>query len=171
MGIYTDTGGFKYLKDPVPTLEIVGELAKFARDYPNTIFTLENSNKKQKLIFEGLALLSIKEFFNGIVAVASVSRDDLVKNNINKEDIIPSIISNQLKSVISYDIGIVMVEEDKDMVKLSIRTRDSNKYDVSKLAVSLGGGGHMAAAGARLNMNIQNAIDKVVENIKVIYNL
>ncbi len=171
MGIYTDTGGFKYLKDPVPTLEIVGELAKFAPDYPNTIFTLENSNKKQKLIFEGLALLSIKEFFNGIVAVASVSRDDLVKNNINKEDIIPSIISNQLKSVIGYDIGIVMVEEDKDMVKLSIRTRDSNKYDVSKLAVSLGGGGHMAAAGARLNMNIQNAIDKVVENIKVIYNL
>ncbi len=171
IGMYTDTGGFKYGNVDSKTFQIASELVSYATDFTKTIFTLENSNKRQRLIFEGLALSSIKEFCYGKLAIATVSYDDLIRNNIKKEDIISSSISNQLKSVIGYDIGIVMIEEEKGMVKLSIRTRDSNKYDVSKLAVSLGGGGHMAAAGARLNMNIEKAIDKVVENIKVIYNL
>ncbi len=171
IGMYTDTGGFKYGNVNSNTFKILAELVEFAPDFTKTIFTLENSNRKKKLVFDGLALSSIKEFCDGKLAIASVGNDDIVKNDINGDDIISGSISNQLKSVIGYDIGIVMIEEIKGKVKISIRTRDSQKYDVSKLAVALGGGGHIAAAGARLNMTIQQAIDKVVETTKVIYNL
>lgn len=171
IGIYSDTGGFKYGNVNPNTFRILAELVELAPDFTKTIFTLENSNRKQKLAFEGLALSSIKEFCDGRLAIASVNNDEIVKNGIGGDDIISGSISNQLKSVIGYDIGIVMIEEIKGKVKISIRTRDSQKYDVSKLAVALGGGGHVAAAGARLNMTIQEAIDKVVQSTKVIYNL
>lgn len=171
MGIYTDTGGFKYVNNSSETLRVATELSKFAPDYPKTIFTMENSNRKQKLIFEGIALSSLKEYFEGKVAIVAISNEELLKNKIEKKDILSSTISNQIKSVVDYEIGITMIEEQKGIVKLSIRTRDSEKYDLSKLAVALGGGGHAAAAGARLNMTISEAIDKVVEMIKVIYNL
>ncbi len=171
MGIYTDTGGFKYLNNGASTLIVASELAKYAIDYPEIIFKMENSNRKQKLIFQGLALSSVKEFCNGKVAIASVSNDQLVENNIAREDILSSTIANEIKSIIDFDIAISIVEEEKGISKISIRTRDSNKYDLSKLAITLNGGGHKAAAGARLNMTINDAINKVVEQIKLIYNL
>ncbi len=171
MGMYSDTGGFKYGNVNSNTFKIASELLSYAPDFTKTIFTLDNSNRKQRLIFEGLALSSIKEFCNGKLAIASVSYVEITKNDIKKDDIISGSISNQLKSVIGYDIGVVLLEEEKGVVKMSIRTRDSDKYDLSKLAVALGGGGHQAAAGARLKTDINDALNKVVENAKLIYNL
>jgi phosphoesterase RecJ-like protein len=97
--------------------------------------------------------------------------DEIVKNNIKKDDIISGSISNQIKSVIGFEIGIILLEQEKNIVKISIRTRDSNKYDVSKLAVALGGGGHQAAAGASLTGGIKEAIETIVQNIKIVYNM
>lgn len=171
MGMYADTGGFKYGNVTSKTFETLSQLVKLAPDYPKTIFTMENSNRKQKLVYEGLLLSSLKEYCNGKVAICSISNDKIISNGISKSDMSGSIISNQIKSVIDYDIGITAIEDEPNIVKISMRTRDSAKFDLSKLAVALGGGGHMAAAGARLNMTIDEAIDKVVQNIKLIYNL
>ena len=45
------------------------------------------------------------------------------------------------------------------MVTVSIRTRDENKYDVSKIAKSVGinGGGHRGAAGTTINAPLETA--------------
>jgi len=171
MGIFTDTGGFRYRNSGSETLRVAFELSKLAPDYIETIFTMENSKRKESIVFEGLALSSIKEFFDGKLAIASVSFDEIIKNNIKEEDILIGGISNKIKSVKGFEISVTMYEKEKGLVKISIRTRDPSKYDASKLAVSLGGGGHIGAAGAKLNMTIEQAIDKVVEKTKLIYNL
>jgi phosphoesterase RecJ-like protein len=171
MGMYTDSGGFKYGKVNSETFKIVAELVDLAPEFAKTIFTMDNSNSKSALIFEGLALSSLREFYGGNLVIASVTNQQIIDNRIVKDEIYTSNISNKIKSVEGQNIGVCMVEPEPNLIKMSFRTRDENKYDVSKLAVALGGGGHKAAAGARLNMTIPEAIDKVVETAKIVYNL
>ncbi len=171
MGIYTDTGGFKYQLTDYRTLEIVSELAKIAPDYHKTIFIMENSENKESIYFKALALNSIKTYFNDNIAVSMVSNDDLKSKNIDINLISVHDVSNILKSVIGWNIGISMVEVKPNIVKISLRTRDSDKYNVSLLAKALGGGGHTAAAGAVLSMPLEQALSKVVETAKLLYNL
>ena len=171
MGIYTDTGGFKYRGATADTLKVASELAALAPDYVSHIFRLENSNTKEALIYQGLALSSIKEFCDGKVAVGSVSYAQLQENNIKEEDYAATSMANVIKSVVGFEIGVMLLEKEPGRVTVGMRTRDADRFDVSKLAVALGGGGHKAAAGAKLSMNIAEACEKVVKTAKELYNL
>jgi len=70
-----------------------------------------------------------------------------------------------------FDIVGACIETNPNAVKVSFRSKDGDKYDVSKLAVALGGGGHKAAAGANLNMPLAEAKALVVSKAKELYNL
>lgn len=171
MGIYTDTGGFKYRSASAETIRIGSELAALAPDFSEVIFIMENSNRKESLIYQGLALSSLKEFFGGTIALTSVTFDQLSQNGIKEEDYSASYIANILKSVVGFEIGINLLEKEPNKIGVGMRTRNPEKFDVSKLAVALGGGGHKSAAGAKLNMTMPEAIDKVVKTAKELYNL
>jgi phosphoesterase RecJ-like protein len=171
MGIYADTGGFRYRNTNSSAFEAAAELTRIAPDFVATIFTMENSNNKESIIFEGLALSSVKNFYDNKLAISSVSYEELKKNNIKTEDILTGTISNKLKSVIGTEFSVTMIEIEPKLIKVSFRPRDMQKNDASKIAVALDERGHMGAAGARLNMTIPEAIDKVVTTVKEIYNL
>ncbi len=171
MGIYTDTGGFRYENTRLNTFKVATELVTFAPDYSKIIAVMDNSDRKEALIFEGIALSSVKTFFDGKLAIASVGYDEIMKNNIKEEDISTGLISNKLKSVLGTEISATIVELEKGKSKISFRTRDAHRYDVSKLAISLGGGGHRVASGANLNMNTEQTTEQVVQKSKELYNL
>ena len=171
IGMYTDTGGFKYSSTDYKMLEAAATLAKIAPDYTKILFTLDNSNEKESIFFQALALSSIKTYHNDNLAISALSRDELRKRNISREDENGSLIANILKSVVGWNIGASLVETEPNQIKISFRTRDADKYDVSKIATALGGGGHKAASGAVLFSSIDEAVKKVVENTKIIYNL
>ena len=171
MGIYTDTGGFRYNSVTADTFRIATDLVSLAPDFTKTISIMDNSKRKESLVFEGIALSSMKTFFDGKFAIASVNYEELEKNNIVEGDISTGYISSKIKSIIGVDASATLIESKPKIVKVSFRTRDQEKYDVSKLAVALGGGGHKGASGAKLNMTMSEAIDLVVKTAKEIYNL
>jgi phosphoesterase RecJ-like protein len=171
MGIFTDTGGFRYAPTNHLVLKAASELTEIAPDFTKAIFLMDNCNVKEAIYFQAIALNSVQLFLNGTLAIAPVSYKSLEEKNIPEECIRGDMIASLLKSVVGWNLGISMVEKQPGKVKISCRTRDSEKFDVSKLAVALGGGGHRAAAGARLNMPLDEAIKKVVETAKVLYNL
>lgn len=171
MGIYTDTGGFRYENTNIDTFKIASELVSIAPDYYKTISVMENSKRYEALVFEGLALSSVKTFYDGILAVSCVSNDDLIKNNIINEDISTGYISGKLKSVLGIYVSATIIEVEKNVLKISFRTSDSKRFDVSKLAIALGGGGHIAAAGATFYDSPENAMKILVQKAKEIYNL
>ncbi len=169
MRIYTDTGGYRYGVNPVRTIEVAHILAKLAPDYQKTISIMENSNRIESLIFESLALSSLKTYFDGKIAIASVSNSDIVKNKFSSDDVFTGYISNKIKSVKEIQVGITLIERDLNVVKVSFRSKDAVKYDVSKLAVLLGGGGHKMAAGATLEMPLPEAIEKVLKTCEICF--
>ena len=108
---------------------------------------------------------------NDSVAIAQVSLEDLKTKNISVENINGEGVANRLKSVIGWNVGILMIEVAPNKIKVNFRTRDSQRFDVSKLAVVLGGGGHRSASGAVLSMPLPEAISLVVAKAKELYNL
>lgn len=171
MGIYTDTGGFKYALTDHRVIAAAAELAKVAPDFTEAIFGMENDQVKEALFYQALALNSIETFFGDSLAISSVSNSDLVKRNIPEKCIMGVGVANILISVSGWNIGVSMVERRPEVVKISCRTRDSKIYDVSKLAEALGGGGHRAAAAAVLYTSLSDAKKMVVEKAKELYNL
>ncbi len=171
IGMYTDTGGFKYPPTDYRVFEAVAELVRIAPNYTKCVFIMENSEKKESLYFSALALNSIETFCNDHVVVAAVSYDAMIKKGIPVDAIGGGDgMANRLKSVIGWDIGIIIIELEPNKIKVSMRSRDPELYDVSRLATSLGGGGHRAAAGIKLAMSLEDAKKSVVSKAEELYN-
>lgn len=171
MGMYTDTGGFKYQPCDYRILLAAAECARVAPDYTKVIFDMENSQSRENIYFQALALHSIETFCNDSVAISAVSSKELNEKHIPSDMIYGGEIANSLKSVVGWNIGVFMIEIEPHKIKMNFRSRDTEKYNVSKLAVALGGGGHRAAAGAGFSGTIDEAKHAVVSKIKELYNL
>jgi len=60
------------------------------------------------------------------------------------------------------EFGIVMVEVSENVLSVSFRSRTG--FDVAKVAAEIGGGGHKAAAGARIEgLPFQEAVNEVLK--------
>lgn len=171
IGAYTDTGGFKYEGVTADTYKSAAELVEKIPDLPRLIAKMENSTTLGFLSFQSVALGSISVFHDGLLAISSVPYSAIIEKGLVEEDIQPSRISSFLRTVPNWNIVACAIEIPEGEVKISFRSSDSKKYDVSMLAAELGGGGHKAAAGVRMLMSMDEAIKKVVETAKVLYNL
>ena len=165
-GIFGDTGGFKYSSTTAETFSICAQLTKIAPNFTETLFNLENNDRPDRPKLLGLHLSHIETHFNGRIAISALPLSLLKKNNINPDDSVNAEISNTLKSVVGWEIGISMIEAGKDMVRVSFRTRDPAIFDVSEIATATGyGGGHKAAAGASLPMSLSKAKRLILRTI------
>ncbi len=171
VGIYTDTGGFKYLNTTFKTLNIASQLGKIYPKFTQLIFDIENNDQPDRLKIISILLSSIDNYFSNHVAIASISFDEIQKHNLNSIAVNGNLeVANMIKSVVGWDIALTMIEIQPETVKISLRTRDSQKYDLAKIAVATkAGGGHRAAAGATLNMPLPQAKETILAIIKKIY--
>ena len=63
------------------------------------------------------------------------------------------------------DFGMIMIEQEKN--NLSVSFRSKKDFNVSKIAEALGGGGHILAAGATIkDMEFEKAVEKVLSVVK-----
>jgi phosphoesterase RecJ-like protein len=168
VGIYTDSR-FRYEGTTDQTFEITARLVNLYPKFHQVFFELENNLSAKRVYLMGIALSQIETFYDDKVAIAIVSQADLQQKNILPEDIENNEISNILRSVTGWEIDISLIETEPGIWNASFRTRDADKYDVSKIAVALGGGGHKAAAGARIEGTRQIAVEKLLTTIKQIY--
>jgi phosphoesterase RecJ-like protein len=170
LGMYWDTGGFKFQNTSSHTLKSAGNLIKINPDFHKFIFDIENHKTPKEIEYMGLALSSLKRYLSNNVVMAEVDYETLKKNNISKEDTQQE-IGSIIKSVIGWNIGINFVEVEKNIIVVSFRTRDPEKYDVSKIAKLIGenGGGHKAAAGTTIYDTFDNAKKDLIKKIKQTY--
>jgi phosphoesterase RecJ-like protein len=171
IGMYTDTGGFKYEGTTPHTYRIAADLITVIPNFNRLISDMENSSSPEFLKYKGKALSSIETFLSDKVALSLVPYEFLVENNIPAQDSSAGAISMLMRSVGKWNVVGALIQAEPSKVKVSFRTRDANIFDVSKLAVALGGGGHKAAAGAVIDLPLKEAQELVVSKIKELYNL
>ncbi len=171
MGIYSDTGGFKYEKTNSRTFMAAAELTRIAPSFFKAVALMENSSTLGDLQYRGAALSSISTFCDGKVILSLIPYSLLEEKKIPSVSVSAGYISSILRSAGQFDIVGVLAEAKPGQLRLSFRTRDADLYDVSKLAASLGGGGHRAAAGAVLAMSLEDGTKLVLEKMRELFNL
>lgn len=169
LGLYTDTGGFKYDHTTANTFRAAAHLAEIAPDYSKIIFAMENNQEPGAIRFQGLALNRIETYFADRVALSVLSRAEIQEHQISENDSKGVTIANILKSVKNWEVGISLVEWELGSIKLSARTRDSVQFDLTKFVTLVGGGGHRAAAGAYLKLPLAEAKKLVLQKLGEAY--
>ncbi len=171
IGTYTDTGGFKYPGVNSHTYSVIAELVSYIPNVSDLITKMEYCNTPGFIAFEAAALGSIEVFLGGHLALSAVPYKVLGEKGIAVTDASTSETSSFMLTVAGWDVVASAVEQEPNVVKFSFRSKNADKFDVSKLANMMGGGGHRAAAGLILKMSIEEAKKLVVSKAKEMYNL
>ncbi|MEN9912818.1 MAG: hypothetical protein RLY66_226 [Candidatus Parcubacteria bacterium] len=171
MGLYTDTGGFKFTSVTPKSFEIAAQLVTICPGFSGVIAGMENSNTVSDMHFKGLALASLEPVLGGKVGLSAVPYEALKEKGVSDESVSAGSVSSVLRTVGEFDVVGALVEAEPGMVRASFRSKDANKFDVSALAAAFGGGGHRAAAGTLISLPLAEAKQKVVDKIKELYNL
>jgi phosphoesterase RecJ-like protein len=168
IGIFADTGGFKYQNSTPDTLKAAYELAKINPHYHKIIFNLENNKKPIEIEMTGLALSSIEKYFSDHVVLSVIPYEEIKKRNLSKSEAMEGLVADLLRAVIGWDLVVSLVEAEPNNVTVSLRTRDENKFDVSKIAKMVGenGGGHKGAAGTIILEPLDEAKKALLTAIK-----
>ncbi len=169
VGIHSDTGGFEYPGTTTKTLTAGAQLAKINPEFPQYLFDLNNHQHSDMVKYLGLALTHLESYSNSKIIISNISYQDLDNHDIDPNFIQNSEVANILKSVIGWEIVASFIEIDPNVVKVSLRTRDSKKYNLGQIAAQLGGGGHPAAAGINLKMSPNQASQLLLKTIQEIY--
>ncbi|MDP3917985.1 MAG: bifunctional oligoribonuclease/PAP phosphatase NrnA [Candidatus Woesebacteria bacterium] len=158
-GILSDTGCFQYGGVGKPTFEIAGELLSLGASKDEIVFNTFRSVKFETLKFWGKVIENMQYDTNHSFVWSAIPLSvykEYGEDSSSKED-----VANLFSPVVKdTDFGLIMVEIDKDVLAISFRARSN--FDVSKIAKDLGGGGHIAASGAKVKGPFDEAVEKVL---------
>ncbi|MFW5853560.1 MAG: DHH family phosphoesterase [Patescibacteria group bacterium] len=167
LGIYFDSGGFKYERVTANTFSVAETLAQIAPDYNKYILNFERQNQPVDLKFLKLAFEKIEVIGN--LALSLISFDDLVSEDLTGINFSRHSVANWLISIKDWQVGIGLLEVKPGLVKINFRSKEPTVFNVSLLASVLGGGGHPAAAGATVEGTVMEVKEKIVVEIKKMY--
>lgn len=161
-GLLTDTGGFRYSSTTPKVMGIASNLLEYGVDGPGlSELLLEQMTLPQlRLLTRALNGLQITE--DGKISWVSVADEDLAATGAVHEDM--EGIVNFPRNIQGVEVGLLFKVIDENAVKVSMRS--AGKVDVASVAQSFGGGGHVRAAGARIEGTLDSVVTRVIEQVK-----
>lgn len=161
-GLLTDTGGFRYSNTTPHVMEIASSLLQIGvRGHQLAQHLLEKMTMPQlKLLQRGLSQLSFTE--DGRISWLYIEPTDLEETGAAGEDL--EGLVNYALNVEGVEVGILFKIGSDGNTKVSLRS--AGKADVATIAQQFGGGGHVRAAGCRLEGKAQDVISTVVESVR-----
>ncbi len=151
--ISTDTGSFCFSNTTAQSHRIASELIDCGIDTERITTLLYKTHRVERIRLLGKALHSLELFEKNKIAIITITQEDLVATGAMESEIENMV--NYAKDIVGVEIGVLLKEAEDGTVRISFRSK--GRIDVSKLAGQFGGGGHQAAAGASLQMNIHQA--------------
>lgn len=153
VSIVTDTGSFSHSNTTAAVLHLAAELLDNGLDVARVRTNMENRQTVSGLRLQGELLSRFSLHNNNRVSFVSVSQDDFKHFNATKEDL--DSIVNRLCHMRGIAIAAVLREESPTESKISMRS--TGIINVREIAASLGGGGHVNAAGATIAKPLEQA--------------
>lgn len=161
-GILTDTGGFAYPSTTRDVHQIAAALlASGVRPYDIAEPALESRTWEQVHLMQ-MALANLAVSADGQYAALYITRGMLDGAGATDDD--AEGLVEFARSIDTVEIGLLFRETVEGKVKVSLRSK--YRVDVSKIAQLFGGGGHARAAGCVLPMELDAAMEAVVEQVE-----
>ncbi|MGV8980302.1 DHH family phosphoesterase [Clostridium sp.] len=140
--LLTDTGSFRHSSTTAVTHAIAGEIINTGIDFSNIHRLIFENKKFEKIKFYGEVIGNMTSELNSKVCIMYISKNMLEKY---------SSASSDTSDVITFGSSIdtvevtILIKEAENGVKVSLRSK--SLVDVSKIAETFNGGGHIRAAG------------------------
>lgn len=161
MGIAHDTGVFQYSCTSPETMEAAAELLRkgiHGSEIIDKTYYEKTYSQNQVL---GKALLESKLMCENKVITSILSKKDMEFYNVVPSDL-DGIVA-QLRQTQGVEVAIFLYELDSNEYKVSLRS--NGIVDVSEIAQSFGGGGHVRAAGITMKGTPDEIIHAIAEQI------
>lgn len=156
LGIITDTGGFKFVRNST-VLKDAAELVDSGADIAYLTNLLNNSDKKTVLV-ESMAAANAEFLMKGRLVIATIAKSDYKKLDGRGE-----LVLNILGQIHGVEYIVLLKEQKENQIGISLRS----KHDpINKIAEDFGGGGHLCAAGAVVKDSLENVREQIINAFK-----
>lgn len=171
VGLATDTGWFRHNNAGTEVFSLAARLLSHGVDKARLYQILEETHRPQRLALEARALGSLTYALNDTVAVMSLEMKDFHITGGSLEDLTGLV--NMPMIVGRIRISILLAQIEPGTTKISFRSKppipgyeEDGFFDVNKLAKQFGGGGHVHAAGARVEKEIDDARADIIRAVE-----
>jgi phosphoesterase RecJ-like protein len=165
LGLVTDTGSFKFSSVTPLTHQIASHLIDIGIDHSKIQNNVYDQNNISKINLLGYALQKIKLDENSSLAYLSLSQDELNRFDHKKGDTEGFV--NFCLSIKDVEVA-AFLREDKDMIKISFRSKGNIKVNEFSKKYYSGGGHKNAAGGALFDRKIDDdVINELIKNFRL----
>ena len=154
-GLSTDTGNFRFPNTTAFTLRAAADMTE-AGAQPYVISEALEKRSLKEVLDKAKAIQTIEITKEGKVASLFID-NALYKTLDNTNDLI-----NEMRNINGVDVAVLVTEVEKKKCWISMR---SKHVDVSAIAMELGGGGHMQAAGCVIEEPLSITKAKILKAI------
>ena len=160
--LLTDTGGFRHDNTTEAALRLGADLVGLGANPAWVALKSYNSRSANQVKLEGMAIAAMAAECDGALIWSTVTQAMLEQSGAGMAE--AEGIVDQLQSIASMRVAVLIKEVAADCTRISVRTRGD--YDGTLMCAPFGGGGHKRAAGAELAMPISTAIPLVLDEAR-----
>lgn len=155
-GLVTDTGRFQYQNTDERCMSLAAEMVAAGADPASVSREVFQNRTYASMRLEATAIMRAEFSDDGATALGYLTREDFACFGAQKSDAEPVI--DALRRIEGVRVA-CMLREQEDCIRGSLRAKDDT--DVSAIARTFGGGGHVAAAGFTLHCTLDEAVAQV----------
>lgn len=156
IAIITDTGSFKFARKSDVLID-TASLVDAGADLTHLVNLIRNKKKKTVLV-ESKAVANAEFLMRARLAIASIRQPDYKKLDGRGD-----IVLNLLAEIHGVEYVVLLKEQKENQIGISLRSKNT---PINQIAESLGGGGHLCAAGAVVNDSFDNVYKNIVNAFK-----
>jgi len=156
VAIVTDCGYFKYSNTTPHCMNCAAELLSFGIE-PDVVSDFLEMKSREDIALLSKVLETLAFDCDGKIATIDIS-----KENYNP-DIATDSFVHYPRYIEGVEVAVMFKGVENEVTRISMRSR---RLDVSKIALSFGGGGHKRAAGCTIYSNLAEAKNVILTSIK-----
>ncbi|MGI5920619.1 MAG: DHH family phosphoesterase [Syntrophomonadaceae bacterium] len=165
-GIIMDTGSFKYSNTTSHTFKVAAGLLNWGVDQSAARINLFESKSRKEVLLLSLALQTLGFDPDGKIAWMTLPYRETAA--LGALDLHPEGIINFTRMIKGVEVGLLFREVEPDVIKVGLRSK--SHINVAELAGKFGGGGHQQAAGARIEGNLEEVKNIVINTVRDVIN-
>ncbi len=158
-GLVIDTANFQHPNTTPRTLRVAAELVAAGAPLAETARLIYRTKPNRQLKLFGLVLGRLAEELDGRLVWSALYESDYAQTGATVAD------AEGLSDLLSQSASaalMILFRQSGERTKISVRTREGGE-DATVLTATFGGGGHARAAGATVDLPIDDAVKAVLD--------
>ena len=155
--VSTDTGCFRYANTTANTLRVAADCLAAGADTFGMNQTYFETNTLGRLRLQGWLVENAIFLQEGKIAICPLPRAKELELGLTEDDL--ENISGFPRTIAGVKIAATLRQEADGRIKMSVRAVPG--CDAAAICAKFGGGGHLGAAGASMDMTMEEAVEAV----------